>query len=198
MSQSTNNCSICDFKCSNKYEFLNHMVFTHDYILYQCPKCDDVFLSTYSLAIHTVRVHKKNIKINLSEYEINKNCIEADIQNEEEKETAQQRADRIFKEDEEKQKLDRIKEEAETKVSNKKKRSDAIIKYDIKARFKKIRNKNAKFFLRYAIMYDTDFKTEEQEYNCIGGALKSFFNGMNEKFRDEFGDFASDFGCFDY
>ena len=123
-------------------------------------------------------------------------------------ETPEQRAERIFKEDEEIQKKRKAEDDEGAMIDRHLKRYNAyneeIQKNKSLFYFMEIYKMKPKTLVKFllkarSIAFNDKFDTEEAEYQAIGKhGLLGYFNLMNQKLRDEWADFARKMGCFEY
>jgi len=128
-------------------------------------------------------------------------------------ETPEQRAERIFKEDEEKQKNEEKQNEKEELHKRRMKRQAVVEKHramlDLSVAEKGVPQiKWRRFFRNYVIeMAETVFETEEDEYININKPDRLYYTftdlmqkayTKNDPMRDIFLDIITEFGCFEY
>jgi hypothetical protein len=107
-------------------------------------------------------------------------------------ETPEQRAARIFREDEEIQRKRSEKEAQTSLVTAYKKRTQALEEYKVGKVYGQ--PKSLKRFLGMAINGNKEFKSEEEEYQFVGKLLKHAWLAMNDELRDKWSKFARDYG----
>ena len=127
-------------------------------------------------------------------------------------ETPEQRAERIFKEDEEKREKQKEEKEKQELEERRQKRLAVITKYKEELDAMIVGKQKGIRFRRYLRQYVIDvsteiFKTEDEEYKKIGKPGRLRWTDMDEylkafnksdKMNGIIGDIMREFGCFDY